>query len=203
MCNGILTKCTLHTGPLSTIYLLHLAFPSFRVLLLVPLLFALVFPRIAYVPVEAQDEETPTDTSLLLPAQDAAAPSAGLSLSAEASKYGTFRSDRAPAPASGITTRTNTPAPSTVRLPPPKAQVSAWRLLACMRSCSCRRRPTAPAWSNVDHQEAKEDIALDPSWGEIFGRIRHIAPYLWPSKSFGLQLLAVRTPRSRSCDPRG
>ncbi|EJF58200.1 hypothetical protein DICSQDRAFT_110500 [Dichomitus squalens LYAD-421 SS1] len=147
--------------PLSTVYLLHLAFPSFRVLLLVPLLFALVFPRIAYVPVEAQDEETPTDTSLLLPAQDAAAPSAGLSLSPEASKYGTFRSGRTIAPASGVTTRTNTPSPSTVRLPPTKAQ------------------------------EAKEDIALDPSWGEIFVRIRRIAPYLWPSKSFGLQLLAL------------
>lgn len=51
-------------------------------------------------------------------------------------------------------------------------------------------------------QEGKEDIALDPSWREIFARIKHITPYLWPSKSFGLQLLAVRKPRSRSCDPR-
>ncbi len=108
-----------------TVYLLHFTFPSFRVLLLVPLLFALAFPRIAYVPVETPDEEAPTDTSLLLPAQDAVVPSAGLSpFSAEASKYGTFRSGRTLNTASSPTTRTHTPAPSTVRIPPPKAQVS-------------------------------------------------------------------------------
>ncbi|KAI9068369.1 hypothetical protein FKP32DRAFT_1587767 [Trametes sanguinea] len=147
--------------PFSTVYLLHLAFPAFRVLLLVPLFFALLFPRIAYVPVETADEEAPTDTSLLLPVQDAAATSAGLSpLSAEASKYGTFRSGRSVGASSGPTTRTHTPAPSNVRVPPPKAQ------------------------------EAKEDIALDPSWREIFARIKHIAPYLWPSKSVALQFLA-------------
>ncbi len=56
--------------------------------------------------------------------------------------------------------------------------------------------------SIADPQKGKEDIALDPSWGEIFARIKHITPYLWPSKSFGLQLLAVRTTRSLSCDPR-
>ncbi|KAI0661121.1 hypothetical protein C8Q70DRAFT_932186 [Cubamyces menziesii] len=149
------------TRPFTTVYLLHLAFPTFRVLLLVPLFFALLFPRVSYVPVETTDEETPTDTSLLLPAQDAAAPSAGLSpLSAEASKYGTFRSGRSVGQSSGPTTRTHTPAPSTVRVPPPKAQ------------------------------EVKEDIALDPSWREIFARIKHISPYLWPSKSFALQFLA-------------
>lgn len=106
-------------------FLLHLAFPSFRVLLLVPLFFALLFPRISYVPVETSDEEAPTDSSLLLPAQDAAAPSSGLSpFSAEASKYGTFRSGRSLGQNSGPTTRTNTPAPSTVRVPPPKIQAS-------------------------------------------------------------------------------
>ncbi|KAI0743423.1 hypothetical protein C8Q80DRAFT_1107266 [Daedaleopsis nitida] len=147
--------------PITTEFILYLALLSFRVLLLAPLLFALVFPRISYVPVETSDEEAPTDTSLLLPAQDAAAPSAGLSpLSAEARKYGTFRSGHSLGQNSGLTTRTNTPAPSTVRVPPPKAQ------------------------------ETKEEIALDPSWREIFVRIKHITPYLWPSKSFGLQFLA-------------
>ncbi|KAI0780187.1 hypothetical protein C8Q74DRAFT_1263689 [Fomes fomentarius] len=149
------------THPLATVFLLHLAFPSFRVLLLVPLFFALLFPRISYVPVETPDEEAPTDSSLLLPAQDVAAPSSGLSpFSAEASKYGTFRSGRSLGQNSGPTTRTNTPAPSTIRVPPPKIQ------------------------------EAKEDIALDPSWRELFVRIKHLAPYLWPSKSFALQFLA-------------
>ncbi|KAI0674774.1 hypothetical protein C8Q78DRAFT_1008851 [Trametes maxima] len=150
------------TRPLSTVYLLHFVFPAFRVLLLVPLFFTLLFPRVTYVPVEPVDEEAPTDTSLLLPAQDAASPSAGLSpFSAEANKYGTFRSGRSVGQSSGPTTRTHTPAPSTVRVPPPKAQA------------------------------AKEDIALDPSWREIFARIKHITPYLWPSKSFALQFLAL------------
>ncbi|KAI8975885.1 hypothetical protein BD414DRAFT_172105 [Trametes punicea] len=156
---------------LSAVYLLHLAFPAFRVLLLAPLFFALLFPRISYVPVEAANEEAPTDTSLLLPPQDVAAPSAGLSpFMAEASKYGTFRSGRSVGQSSGPTTRTHTPAPSAVRLPPPKAQ------------------------------EVKEDIALDPSWREIFARIKRISPYLWPSKSFALQFLAVCFTRCRSRD---
>ncbi|KAH9929622.1 uncharacterized protein BXZ73DRAFT_47940 [Epithele typhae] len=150
------------TQPIATTALLHIAFPSFRVLLLVPLFVALIFPRVSYVPVQqAADEEAPTDTSLLLPTQDAATTSSGLSpLSAEVSKYGTFQSTRSLGQTSALTTRTNTPAPSTVRLPPPKA-----------------RGP-------------KEDIALDPSWGEILVRIKHLIPYLWPSKSFALQLLA-------------
>lgn len=174
-------------------FLLHLAFPSFRVLLLVPLLFVLLFPRVTYVPVETSVEEASTDTTLLLPAQDAAAPSSGLSpLSAELSKYGTFRSGRSIGQNSIATTRTATPAPSTVRVPPPKAQVSQAARFWCIRGVT-------DACIHIvlfaDPQEAKEDIALDPSWREIFDRIKHITPYLWPSKSFPLQFLAVRTTR--------
>jgi ATP-binding cassette subfamily B (MDR/TAP) protein 6 len=32
---------------------------------------------------------------------------------------------------------------------------------------------------------------LDPSWAEIWRRIRRLSPYLWPSRSTYLQLLAV------------
>ncbi|OBZ68102.1 ATP-binding cassette sub-family B member 6, mitochondrial [Grifola frondosa] len=144
-----------------SIEFLHLGFPSFRVLLLAPLWTALLYPRVTYVPVQSADETAPTASSLLLPAEAGAAPSTGLSpLSAEVSKYGTFRSTRSTLNTSGPTTRTHTPAPSQVRLPPPKAKT-------------------------------KEDIALDPSWREIGRRIKHITPYLWPSKSHVLQLLAL------------
>ncbi|PCH43974.1 hypothetical protein WOLCODRAFT_26357 [Wolfiporia cocos MD-104 SS10] len=76
------------------------------------------------------------------------------------SKYGTFRSNVS---ASGPTTRTHTPAPSTFR--------------------SSHLKPTT--------KEVKEEIVLDPSWGEILARLKRISPYLWPSKSFALQFLAL------------
>lgn len=113
------------SDPPSVQYLLHLAFPAFRVLLLFPLVAALTNPRISYQPVANGDEEIPSDSSLLLPAGEHATPSRGLApLSAEASKYGTFRTGRPLIPtASGPTTRTPTPTPSSVRVPQPKVLV--------------------------------------------------------------------------------
>ena len=112
------------TEPFSIRSLLHIVYPAFRIILLLPLLVALASPRVSYVPVESTDEEAPTDTSLLLPAGEGAAPSTGLSpVSAEASKYGTFRTSRsALTTSSGPTTRTPTPAPSHVRVPRPKVE---------------------------------------------------------------------------------
>jgi hypothetical protein len=93
-------------------------FPAFRVLLLVPLLFALAFPRVVYTPIDTDDVTdalAPTASSFLLPPGDVS-PSTGLSpvpgLSGEASKYGTFRSAHPTIPASGATTRAHTPVPS-------------------------------------------------------------------------------------------
>lgn len=153
--------------PVTVRALAHLAFPAFRVLLEVPLLAGLSRPRVSYLPVQngAADDDVPTASSLLLPAHAATAPSTGLSpLAAEASKYGTFRASRSLAPtASGPTTRAPTPAPSNIRVP--------------------RKQDSKT--------HTKEDIALDPSWNELFHRLNRISPYLWPSKSRALQLLAV------------
>ena len=159
--------------PFTVRALAHLVFPAFRVLLEVPLLAGLAKPRVSYLPVQngvADDEVVPTASSLLLPTSDATAPSTGLSpLAGEASKYGTFRTSRSLAPtASGPTTRAPTPAPSTIRVP--------------------RKQDSKT--------QNKEDIALDPSWSELFHRLNRISPYLWPSKSRALQLLAVRLPYS-------
>lgn len=105
--------------PITIQTLLHLVFPAFRVLLLVPLFFALVLPRVVYTPLDADDDDvSPNASSFLLPAGNAP-PSTGLSavpgLSAEATKYGTFRSAHPAIPPSGATTRAHTPVPSTRR----------------------------------------------------------------------------------------
>ncbi|KAJ7782869.1 mitochondrial half-size ABC transporter [Mycena metata] len=50
--------------------------------------------------------------------------------------------------------------------------------------------PSPPEGTDVKSGQ-KPDIALDPSWGEIWRRISRIVPYLWPSKSRPLQLLVL------------
>jgi hypothetical protein len=118
MLTGIQFLAGPHSLPLTIPALLHLVFPALRVLLLVPLFFGLVLPRIVYTPVNTEDDTgsyDPTDSTFLLPAGDAP-PSTGLSsvpgLSGEASKYGTFRSAHPAVPPSGPVTRAHTPAPS-------------------------------------------------------------------------------------------
>ncbi|EPQ57486.1 hypothetical protein GLOTRDRAFT_120643 [Gloeophyllum trabeum ATCC 11539] len=146
--------------------LLHLVFPALRVLFLVPLLFALVYPRVVYTPVsfgETVHTAAPDSSSLLLSAEEGATTSTGLSpVTAKTSQYGTFRSGRSITASSGPTTRTNTPARSDVQLPTVKSDAGE-----------------------------KQDVNLDPSWREIWKRLGRITPYLWPTKSFALQLLAT------------
>lgn len=111
--------------------LLHFAFPAFRVLILVPLAVALLTPRLIYNPVQSVEEASPTDSSLLLPAEAGATASTGLSpVTAEASKYGTFGS--ATTQRSGLTTRAGTPTPSTTHLSPNKVRIEC--LIA---ACTC------------------------------------------------------------------
>ena len=105
--------------PLSIPALLHLVFPAFRVLLLVPLFFGLICPRVIYIPADTGDDTDgydPTDSTFLLPAGGAPPASTGLSsvpgLSGEASKYGTFQSAHPAIPPSGPVTRAQTPVPS-------------------------------------------------------------------------------------------
>ncbi|KAF9451287.1 hypothetical protein P691DRAFT_787477 [Macrolepiota fuliginosa MF-IS2] len=52
-------------------------------------------------------------------------------------------------------------------------------------------RQGTPVPSTVpDKVESKPEISLEPSWSEIWQRIKRLVPYLWPSKSRYLQLLA-------------
>ncbi len=56
-------------------------------------------------------------------------------------------------------------------------------------------------FTQSSRSKEKDEIALDPSWGEILHRLRRISPYLWPSKSRALQFLAVRALYSfHECD---
>ncbi|ETW80963.1 ABC transporter [Heterobasidion irregulare TC 32-1] len=143
--------------------LLHLVFPAFRVLLLVPLFFAFISPRVTYSAVSVNGAEPgPTSTSLLLPPEAGASLSTGLNASpVDGSKYGTFRSTGSTnLTASGPTTRAHTPDPASRILP-------------------------------LKPSTKEKEINLDPSWGELWTRLRRITPYLWPSKSRGLQMIAL------------
>jgi hypothetical protein len=133
----------------------YFAFVATRVLVLVPLLFVLVNPRVSYVPVISDEAPATASTSLLLPPGTGAEPSTGLSALAakDGGAYGTFNNNSA-ANGSGPTTRATTPVPTSKGAP-------------------------------------KEDISLDPTWSELRQRLGRIFPYLWPSKSVSLQLLAV------------
>nr|GAT57680.1 ABC transporter protein [Mycena chlorophos] len=56
-------------------------------------------------------------------------------------------------------------------------------------SNTASRVPSPLPSEGADQAAQKPEISLDPSWGEIWRRIRRITPYLWPSKSRSLQLL--------------
>ena len=161
---------------------MHLVFPAFRVLVEVPLLFALANPRVSYSPVENGHEEATDSTHLLQTSDSTAVASTGLSLSSDATKYGTFRTGRSLAPsASNPTTRTPTPAPSAARVPHTKVRANP------IVSSVCGSLSQQGATRSQD----KEEINPDPSWGELLRRLGRITPYLWPSKSRALQVLAV------------
>lgn len=101
--------------------LLHVAFPAFRVLLLVSLFASLLSPRVVYTSVQTE-EDVPgigaTASSFLLPPESNGQPSTGLSPVAglvgdTTSKYGTFRDTRSNLQRSAPATRAATPALST------------------------------------------------------------------------------------------
>lgn len=104
--------------PITIPDLLHLVFPAFRVLILIPLFFALVIPRVIYTRINADedaDESAVNESSFLVPA-GGVLPSSGLSpvpsFEGEASKYGTFQAAHPAIPPSGPVTRPPTPVPS-------------------------------------------------------------------------------------------
>jgi len=104
--------------------LVHVVFPAFRILALLPLLGALGSPRVVYSSTQAyRDEEEPTATvsSFLLP-HDVPRSSTGLNtgINGDSSKYGTFRVTRSNLQPSAPATRPATPVPST----PPDVKVT-------------------------------------------------------------------------------
>ncbi|KAJ3749144.1 mitochondrial half-size ABC transporter [Lentinula detonsa] len=56
------------------------------------------------------------------------------------------------------------------------------------QSTPTTRAPTPVQLQNVSE---KPEITLEPSWSELMQRIKRLSPYLWPSKSHSLQLIAV------------
>ncbi|KAF5389422.1 hypothetical protein D9757_004356 [Collybiopsis confluens] len=98
----------------SYFFMLHFAFPVFRVLLLFPLLTSLLTPRVVYTSVHGADE-APTEASLLVAAEPSSQISAGLlavPTTPDQIKYGTFSSTRFTLQQSTPTTRAPTPTPS-------------------------------------------------------------------------------------------
>ena len=98
--------------------LVHVVFPAFRVLLLLPLVAALASPRVVYNSVQpfpdVEDTE-PTASTFLLPPEAGNHTSTGLAAihgNGESSKYGTFHTNRSTLQ-SAPATRPATPAPST------------------------------------------------------------------------------------------
>ncbi|KAF9529277.1 hypothetical protein CPB83DRAFT_852990 [Crepidotus variabilis] len=143
--------------------LVHVVFPAFRALLLLPLLATLTYPRTQYTSVATyQDVEQsePTLASLLMP-NAAGNQSTGLLLpnngNGESSKYGTFHVNRSALQASAPVTRAGTPAPS-----------------------------TGPHTKG----DSKPEITFEPTWAEVWSRLKKLTPYLWPKNSPRLQFLA-------------
>ncbi|KAF5326125.1 hypothetical protein D9611_000133 [Ephemerocybe angulata] len=52
-------------------------------------------------------------------------------------------------------------------------------------------RAATPVPSTNAGRESKPEISLEPTWGEVWERIRRLTPYLWPSNSRYLQSIAV------------
>ncbi|GLB37259.1 putative ABC transporter [Lyophyllum shimeji] len=140
--------------------LLHFVFPVLRALLLLPLLAALIFPRTVYDTVQSDE--------------DAEAPAATAS---------SFLLPR------GV-------AQQSTGIPGLPNDASKYGTFRTTRSNLQRSAPTtraatpAPSTAPDSKSDAKPEISLDPSWCEIWRRIRRLGPYLWPSKNSYLQLLA-------------
>ncbi|KAH9026666.1 hypothetical protein EDB83DRAFT_2424942 [Lactarius deliciosus] len=142
--------------------LLHFIFPVLRILLLIPLFFALVNPLVTYTAITSSEafEGEPVSTTLLLPPEDGVNTSTGLTVGAASGiKYGTFHSTASAA--------------TTVSVPTTRPQT-----------------PDRGA-AKVQSVPKEKEVDIDPSWDEIIRRLRRITPYLWPKKSRPLQLIAL------------
>ncbi|KAK2467807.1 hypothetical protein APHAL10511_000102 [Amanita phalloides] len=107
-----------HIPELPRLVALHMillfSLPAFRVLLILLLFASLLYPRLIYTTVDAQDEEVPSASSFLIRPERSIHPHGLIDSDAhDTSKYGTFRPTRSNLQRSTPTTRAATPAPST------------------------------------------------------------------------------------------
>ncbi|TDL26049.1 hypothetical protein BD410DRAFT_764367 [Rickenella mellea] len=155
---------------LSVPALLHGVFPVLRLLVLIPLYFAISYPRISYVPgsdIRESENGAAEDTGLLVPIDQSAIPSQGLS----PTQYGTFPTSRSAAPTTGSNTRAHTPTPSD--------------------DAEGSQTVKPPRLSTKFPTKGSEAKSESPTWREQMRRLRKIIPYLWPKRNVSLQLLAL------------
>lgn len=142
---------------------LHFALVVLRVVFLTVLVPALYFPRISYVPAvpNVASEDADASTNLLV----------STSLAVSANQYGTFASS--PQTPLNIT-RTHTPTP-----------------IDNSSSANPQVNPPPAAAPGPLKPNPRKEVSEDPSWSELGQRLGRLAPYLWPKKDRGLQILAV------------
>ncbi|KAF8160969.1 hypothetical protein B0H34DRAFT_698907 [Crassisporium funariophilum] len=145
--------------------LAHVLFPAFRVLLLLPLVTGLISPRITYSSVQSYDdieEPVPTVSSFLLPPDLGVHSSSGLSSgSGVTGESSKYGTFR--------TTRSN-----------------------LQRSAPATRAATpVPSTGPDSKSDVKPEISFEPTWGEVWTRIRRLTPYLWPKNNRYLHFLAA------------
>ncbi|KAL5484932.1 HMT1 [Sanghuangporus weigelae] len=157
--------------------LIHMLFPAFRLLVLIPLYVVLAYPRVNYVPAsEVRQTNGSTvavadeSTSLLAPAaEEGTLANQGLRLGPDPqSAYGTFRSTRSLVPTTSTPTRSHTPVPSVNQ-----------DVIQTIKASSSKVNGTSDA--------ARLE---EPTWGEVWRRIKKLTPYLWPKNNVWLQFLA-------------
>ena len=142
---------------------LHFLAVVLRLLFLLVLVPALYLPRISYVPVSRNvTSENANASSRLL--VPSAVPAA--------SPYGTFNSS----PQTPFITRTHTPTP----------------VDGAPSSANPQVNPPPAAAPTPLKPNPRREVSEDPTWREVGQRLRKLAPYLWPKKDRGLQILAVR-----------
>ncbi|KAG1745545.1 uncharacterized protein EDB91DRAFT_1328227 [Suillus paluster] len=156
--------------------ILHGVLPLARVLVLLPLLLTFFFPRVIYLSVSNGYTAEADETAPLISERDSCVPHDSLLLQPEdndndpdgpsTAKYGTFTSR------SGPTTRSRVPSSRRARIKEGEAP--------CIRNRH-----------NLTHsQTTPHEVVVDPSWRELFIRISHLTPHLWPSRYPKLQFVA-------------
>jgi hypothetical protein len=143
----------------------HFVIPVVRVIVLLPLFCGLLYPRVVYAPVEPEPEisiAAPTPvTASTLLIPGHGQASTGLS---------PLSSLHSEAPKYG-TFRSNRSSGHSGH------------------SAPTTRAPTPVPVGNSG--EVRPEVAVDPSWRELGRRLGRITPYLWPSKSKKLQMIAI------------